>query len=259
MINGRSGSAAELIAGAMMDEEHPIVGGGSTYGKGTVQSIFRLDAKGNRVQPPDMAVASLKVTTNAFFPGTSEQSPQGKGIPPTTKVIYNDRRDKQVANRSHEGDKPNAIRLPSEQTRAHLKPQFTCTLDPLVSGYTSDHMIQGLAVEMATKSLAKAYQWNKVPTERELSEFFKVNPNVKTQFNEMIDTLREHVENFTSQIRSYTGHPAEKSYRIKTVMDADKLCGQADLDDGYQQIQYKGRPITVTEKIKYDDSLVFLP
>jgi carboxyl-terminal processing protease len=46
LINGRSASSAEVVAGALGDRGRAIVVGSTTYGKGTVQTIVRLPNSG---------------------------------------------------------------------------------------------------------------------------------------------------------------------------------------------------------------------
>ncbi len=42
LVNGRTASAAELVAGAIQDESRGVLVGQKTFGKGTIQQIFRL-------------------------------------------------------------------------------------------------------------------------------------------------------------------------------------------------------------------------
>ena len=46
MINGRSASSAEIVAAALQDLGRAVVVGTNSYGKGTVQSVFRLPNDG---------------------------------------------------------------------------------------------------------------------------------------------------------------------------------------------------------------------
>lgn len=46
LINGRSASSSEIVAAALQDQGRAVLVGTNTFGKGTVQSVFRLDNGG---------------------------------------------------------------------------------------------------------------------------------------------------------------------------------------------------------------------
>jgi carboxyl-terminal processing protease len=56
MVDGASASAAEIVAGALQDWDRAIIVGHTTYGKGSVQSVF-----------PIGDAAALKLTTQHYF------------------------------------------------------------------------------------------------------------------------------------------------------------------------------------------------
>lgn len=68
LINGYTGSASELFAGAMQDHKRAVLLGQRSYGKGTLQTFFNLDDDN-----PDSEL--LKVTIEKMFrlDGTSHQ------------------------------------------------------------------------------------------------------------------------------------------------------------------------------------------
>lgn len=68
LVNEYSASAAEIIAGALQDNDRAVVVGTPTFGKGLVQSLFRL--------PPNRA---LKLTTARWY------TPSGRTIQRTAK------------------------------------------------------------------------------------------------------------------------------------------------------------------------------
>ncbi len=84
LVNGYSASASEIVAGALLDYEASVLYGQTTYGKGTVQTLFNIHTE----DPEDYDV--LKLTTSEF------RSPLGnvidaKGITPN--IITNDREE----------------------------------------------------------------------------------------------------------------------------------------------------------------------
>ncbi len=67
LVNGYSASASEIVAGALQDHDRALVLGTTTYGKGLVQSVYRLSS-----QPGNEVV--LKLTTARWF------TPSGRSI-----------------------------------------------------------------------------------------------------------------------------------------------------------------------------------
>lgn len=74
LCNGSSASAAELFTSALMDYEKATVIGTTTYGKGSVQTIFSLPDGGG-----------IKMTTRMYFPPFSDGY-DGVGITPDIEV-----------------------------------------------------------------------------------------------------------------------------------------------------------------------------
>ncbi|MCD4698529.1 MAG: carboxy terminal-processing peptidase [Bacteroidales bacterium] len=88
MVNAISASASEIFAAAMQDYERAvIVGGNSTFGKGTVQNFTELDRMVPK-KPRDMKdLGSLKMTVQKFY-RINGGSTQLKGVTPD--IIFPD-------------------------------------------------------------------------------------------------------------------------------------------------------------------------
>jgi carboxyl-terminal processing protease len=69
LVNGGSASASEIIAGALQDHDRALILGTTTFGKGTMQSVFRLG--------PEQA---LRLTTGRWYTpsGRTIQKPHGQ-------------------------------------------------------------------------------------------------------------------------------------------------------------------------------------
>ena len=74
LINSGSASAAEIVAGALQDRGRAIIIGSRSFGKGSVQSVIKLENTG-----------ALRLTTQRYFT-PSGKSIQGRGIIPDLKV-----------------------------------------------------------------------------------------------------------------------------------------------------------------------------
>lgn len=75
LVNGGTASGAELLAGALRDRERAILIGQRTYGKGTIQQIYRLGDG-----------SSLHVTAAEWF--TPARTPlDGEGLEPNVTMI----------------------------------------------------------------------------------------------------------------------------------------------------------------------------
>ena len=70
LINGGSASASEIVAGALQDHRRAIIVGERSFGKGSVQTILRLDDG-----------SGIKLTTSKYFTPNGHDI-QAKGIEP---------------------------------------------------------------------------------------------------------------------------------------------------------------------------------
>ena len=82
LVDGGTASAAEMLAGALQDLDRALVVGSSTYGKGTVQSVFPLRS----------GAGAIRLTTGRY------QTPSGRSIPrPGTAVEPDEDEEDEVA------------------------------------------------------------------------------------------------------------------------------------------------------------------
>jgi len=74
LVNGGSASASEIVAGAIQDTGSGTLVGTKTYGKGSVQTLMRLDGG-----------AAIKLTIAKYYT-PNDRSINGIGIEPDVKV-----------------------------------------------------------------------------------------------------------------------------------------------------------------------------
>ncbi len=113
LVNGESASAAEIVAGALQDQQRALLVGERTYGKGVVQSIWRIPLEdgggkqdGTTANPAERAV-TLKLTTAEYL------TPAGRiiekqvmrqekllgGLEPDVKIHIDEARTKELQER----------------------------------------------------------------------------------------------------------------------------------------------------------------
>ena len=100
LVNGGSASAAEIVAGALQDMKRAKVLGMTSFGKGSVQTVFPLNAERG----------ALRLTTARYYT-PSGKSIQGTGIEPDYEVAQRRYTEKDIENlrRFSEADLPNAL------------------------------------------------------------------------------------------------------------------------------------------------------
>lgn len=100
LINGGSASAAEIVAGALQDMNRAKVLGMTSFGKGSVQTVFPLNAQRG----------ALRLTTARYYTPAG-RSIQGTGIEPDFEVAQRRFTEEDIENlrRFSEADLPNAL------------------------------------------------------------------------------------------------------------------------------------------------------
>lgn len=71
LLDDHSASASEIVAGALQDHDRAVIIGSTSYGKGSAQSVFRLDD----------SASALKLTTARWF------TPSGRSIQKAQPVV----------------------------------------------------------------------------------------------------------------------------------------------------------------------------
>lgn len=142
LIDGRSASAAELVAAALQENGRAIVMGQRSFGKGSVQSIVPLGAdKG-----------ALRLTT-ALYHGPSGRTVQGTGVGPDIELVITGEptapRMRREADRTHAlpgGDEPPPPKARIGQSQcaavqARVDPALACALAFLDAGGIDSFLI----------------------------------------------------------------------------------------------------------------------
>jgi len=92
LINGDSASAAEIVTGALKDSAHAVIVGERSYGKGSVQTIFKLkNGEG------------LRLTTAHYFTPSGAMI-NAHGIAPQVEVVMTPEEDREIERQTSRPD-----------------------------------------------------------------------------------------------------------------------------------------------------------
>jgi carboxyl-terminal processing protease len=116
LVNSGSASGAEIMAGALKDLNRAILVGGTTFGKGSVQSVIQL---------PDGS--ALRLTTAKYYT-PSKQVIHEKGVTPNIKAALSDDEERALLLRHRDG-----LLSPDEQkfVNDQKDPQLDRAIDAL--------------------------------------------------------------------------------------------------------------------------------
>jgi carboxyl-terminal processing protease len=153
LIDGRSASAAELVAAALQENGRATVMGQRSFGKGSVQSIVSLGA----------GKGALRLTT-ALYQGPSGRTVQRTGVGPDIELVAAPgntagarRREADRAHALPGADEPPPPKARVEQSRcaaaqANVDPALACALGFLGAGGIDGFLI---ALEPAESASAR--------------------------------------------------------------------------------------------------------
>jgi len=113
LVDAWSASASEIIAGALQDHDRALVVGVPTFGKGLVQTLFRLDD-----------ATALKLTTARWF------TPSGRTIQREARDAEDQEQLAQIA-AAHDGVVPDSLRPEGDTTAV---PEFKTDAGRIVRG-----------------------------------------------------------------------------------------------------------------------------
>ncbi len=102
LVNGRSASASEILAGALQDTGRGTLVGTRTYGKGTVQQVYRHISGGG---------SALKLTVGRYYTTSGQPVATGQGRLPDVVVPWDSDDDPATNLRQH----ISALRLPTDE------------------------------------------------------------------------------------------------------------------------------------------------
>lgn len=138
IVNGKSASASEIVAGALQDHDRAAIVGEPSYGKGLVQSVFPLSQ-----------ASGLALTTALYYTpsGRSIQRPldaarfelASKAAHPTVKTEF--RTDKGRIVKGGGGIMPDYVFYPPEMSRLRIVLEASGSLPSFATEYTRAHKI----------------------------------------------------------------------------------------------------------------------
>ena len=151
LMNGKSASASEIVAGALQDHDRAVILGEVSYGKGLVQQVYPLGAN-----------SGLALTTAFYYTpsGRSIQKPlHGGQLDPATTVSKGPyKTDAGRLVRGGGGIQPDQVVLPEATTRLRTVIDATGYMTVFASEYARNHEIDdNLQITAAMLDEAKQF------------------------------------------------------------------------------------------------------